>query len=405
MPPPPSAAKQEDRAPHHHFAAMLEKGIQHVAQIDGARLAVHQRHAIDAEHRLQLRLRVEIVQHHFAVFAASQLDHHAQAVLVRFVADLGDALDALFLHQFGDLLDHARLVDLVGQFLDDDHIAVAVALLHVGASANVDAASPGSIRPDDSSAAIDDGASGKVRAADVLQQIVHGEPRVFQQRQAAVHHFGEIVRRNVGGHADGDAVGAVDQQVRHLGGQDLGDGEGLVVVQNRIDRFLVQIRQQFGGNRLHSHFGVALMRWRIAIHGAEVALALHQHVAHVEVLRQADDGFVDRAVAVGVVLGDHVSHHVGGLPRRTVVDHAQLVHRVEHAAMHGFQTVAHIRQRTGDDYAHRVVEIRLAKLVFYASGQNLPFRSWRLAKTSFNVGHGRGGIRGLGWPASLTRSL
>jgi hypothetical protein len=37
--------------------------------------------------------------------------------------------------------------------------------------------------------------------------------------QAAVDHFGEVVRRNVGGHAHGDARGAVDQQVRQAGRQ------------------------------------------------------------------------------------------------------------------------------------------------------------------------------------------
>ena len=45
---------------------------------------------------------------------ALQLDHHAHAVAVGFVADVGNALDPLFLGRFGDLLDQAGLADLVG---------------------------------------------------------------------------------------------------------------------------------------------------------------------------------------------------------------------------------------------------------------------------------------------------
>jgi hypothetical protein len=40
---------------------------------------------------------------------ALQLDDDAHAVAVGFVADVGDALDALVAHQFGDLLDHRSL--------------------------------------------------------------------------------------------------------------------------------------------------------------------------------------------------------------------------------------------------------------------------------------------------------
>ena len=49
----------------------------------------------------------------------------------------------------------------------------------------------------------------------------------------------------------------------------------------------------------------------IAIHGAEVAVAVHQGVAHGEVLGQTDQGVVDGLVAVGVVAAQHVAHAGG----------------------------------------------------------------------------------------------
>jgi hypothetical protein len=49
---------------------------------------------------------------------------------------------------------------------------------------------------------------------------------------------------------------------------------------------------------------------------------------------------------------------------------AELIHAEKNAAVHGLQAVTHIRQRAPDDYAHRVIEVRLLHLRFdiYRSG-------------------------------------
>jgi hypothetical protein len=55
-----------------------------------------------------------------------------------------DAVDLLFVDQLGDLLDQRLLVNLVGQFIDDDRLAVALAdVLEVGAGAHHNPAAPG----------------------------------------------------------------------------------------------------------------------------------------------------------------------------------------------------------------------------------------------------------------------
>ena len=54
--------------------------------------------------------------------------HDADAVAVRLVAQVGDALDALLADQLGDLLDQPRLVDLVRDLGDDDRLLLAAAL-------------------------------------------------------------------------------------------------------------------------------------------------------------------------------------------------------------------------------------------------------------------------------------
>ena len=81
-------------------------------------------------------------------------------------------------------------------------------------------------------------------------------------------------------------------------------------------------------------------------------------------LGHPDDGIVNRAVAVRVVVSHHLADDLGALAVRPVRCQAHLTHPVKDPAMHRLQAVADVRQRTADDHAHRVIEIRPAHLVF-----------------------------------------
>ena len=84
------------------FAAVFEEVQDHFAQIEQFRLAIDQRDHIHAEGILQLRVLVQIVEHDFGDFTAFELDHHAHTRFVRFVADVGNAFEALVVHHLGD---------------------------------------------------------------------------------------------------------------------------------------------------------------------------------------------------------------------------------------------------------------------------------------------------------------
>ena len=186
----------------------------------------------------------------------------------------------------------------------------------------------------------------------------------------AVIGLAEIVRRNVGGHADGDAGRAIDQQVRNPGRHDRRFSLGTVVVRNEIDGVLVDVCQQFAGDARHPDFGVAHGGRRVAVHGTEVALPVHQQVAHRERLGHAHDGVVDRRVAVRVVLADDVADDAGGLLVGLGVVVAQFPHGVQDPPVHGLQAVPHVRQGATHDDAHGVVQIGLTHLVFEVYREN-----------------------------------
>ena len=357
----------EHRAAGDHLAAVRDEALDQVLEVEHLGLVVDQRHHVHAEGVLQLRMLVEVVEDDLGQFVPLQFDHDAHAVLVGLVANVGNALDLLLAHQLGDPLEQGLLVHLVGQLVDDDRLAVALAdVLEVGLGAHHHAAAAGAVALAHAGHAVDDARGREVRRRDDLDQLVDGDLGFCQQRKAPVDHLGEVVRRDVGGHADRDARGAVDEQVRDARGHHQRLVLRAVVVRPEVDGLLVDVDQQLVADPRHADLGVTHGRRVVAVDRAEVALPVDQHVAQREILRHAHDGVVHGGVAVGVVLADDVTDDTRRLLVGPVPVVGQLVHRVEHAAVDGFQPVAHVRQRAPDDHAHRVIEVRPSHLLFDA---------------------------------------
>ena len=339
-----------------------------VLEREQLRAAGAQRQHVHAEARLQRRVAVELVEHHLGHRAALELDDDAHAVAVRFVAEVGDPLDAALVHERGDALDHARLVHLIGDLGDDDRLAVLAGLLDGRAAAHDHRAAARVIGLTDAGGADDHGAGGEVRPRHVLHQRVDRDLRVVEIGAGRIDDLAQIVRRDVGRHADRDAARPVDQEVGEGRRQHHGLVRRFVVVGLEVDRLLVDVGEQRMRGLAQAHLGVAHGRRRVAVHRAVVALPVQQGQAHGEVLRHAHHGVVDRSVAVGVVLAHDVADHAGRLAVGLVPVVAVLVHRVEDAAMHRLEAVAHVGQRAADDHAHRVVEVGAFHLLLDGDG-------------------------------------
>ncbi|MNS71306.1 hypothetical protein D3C72_1046720 [compost metagenome] len=363
-------AQLEHCAAGDHFTAVLQKDADQVAQVAQAGLAVDQRHHVHAERVLQLRLLVQVVEHYLGHFAALEFNHQAHARLVRLVLDVADAFDLLLVHQLGHALLQRLLVDLVGELVDDDRLALAtVDVLEVALGAHHDLAAAGAVAVLHAVDAVDDAGGGEVGRRHDFHQLVDARLRIAQQIQAGIHHFIQVVRRDIGGHADGDTAGAIDQQIRQLAGQNFRFFFGAVVIVLKVDSFLVDIGQHFVRNFGQPDFRITHCGGVVAVDRPEVALAVDQHVAHREVLGQPDDGVVNRLVAVRVVLTDHVADDTGRLLVRPVPVVVELVHRVQHAPVHRLEAVAGVGKRPADDHAHGVIEVAAAHFLFETDGQ------------------------------------
>jgi hypothetical protein len=71
-----------------------------------------------------------------------------------------------------------------------------------------------------------------------------------------------------------------------------------------------------------------------------------------------------------MVFAHHVADHARALHVRARRDVVALLHAEQDPAVDRFQAVAHVGQGAPDDDAHRIVEIRLAHLVFEVDVQD-----------------------------------
>jgi len=165
---------------------------------------------------------------------------------------------------------------------------------------------------------MNDAVGRKIWTQHVLQNLGQLRVRIVDQGDGGVNNLGEIVRRDLGRHANGDAVGTVDQKIWDAGGQNVRLDFAAVVVGMKVDGVFVQIFEQSGGNLREFGFGVTVGGGRIAVNRAEISLPENQRIAHAPGLGEADQCVVHREIAVGMVFAHDVTDDAGALARSFV---------------------------------------------------------------------------------------
>ena len=200
-------------APGDDLDLVADVALQRVGEVERARHAVDEGDHVDAEAGLQLRELVEVVEHHVGVGVALERDDQAGLATGRAVVDVADAVEVAAVDELLDAAGDRRAAGLVRQLGDDDLVAAALGLLDRRRGAHLDAAAAGAVGVHDAGAAEDAAAGREVGALDELHQVVGGGIGVVDEVDRGVDDLAEVVRRDVGGHADGDALAAVDEQV------------------------------------------------------------------------------------------------------------------------------------------------------------------------------------------------
>ncbi len=388
-------AEQVVRPPDDDVDAVVHVNLERALEAEQPGLAVDQGQHVDAEGGLQRRVLEELVEHLARGRAPLELDDDVHPLAVRLVAQVADVGDAALAHQLRDAFEQGGLVELVGDRGDDDTVTAAAAaaaiapaaghLLDARGRAHDDAALARAVGQLDFLAAHDQCTGREVGSLDELHELIHGNifhlaPAVDQEHDG-IAQFTEVVGRDVGGHADCNAAVAVEQEVGQQRGQHRRFLEAAVEVVVPVDGLFFDVGDQRLGDAGQAGLGVAHGCRRVAVHRAEVALAVHQGVAQAEVLGHAGHGVVDRAVAVRVILAEHLTDDTGGLAVRCAGAVAHVIHRVDDAALDGLHPVARVGQCPRDDNTHRVVQIGPAHLLVDADRPDNP----QGAGCSFNL--------------------
>ena len=345
------------RSARNNLEAVVDVAAEEVFEIQDFRAS-----AVDGEHdraesRLELRMLVKMIENDLAHRVAFDVDDDSDVGL-RFVADVADAENNLLLDEFGHVLYHFGLVYAVGDLGYDDALAAVLLLLDLGGAADRKLTAAELVHGVDAVYAADLGACREVGTLDELHEIVDSAfVAVLNVVIDTVAELPEIMRRDVGRHADGDTGRAVQKEIRKFSGKYGRLFKRFVEVWRHVDRILLQIAEKFFGNLLHSHLGITHRGRAVAVDGAEVAVAVDERNSERERLGHADDRSVNRAVAVGVVLADYVADDTGRLQMLRVPRVAEFVHRVETAAVNGLKTISDVGQSAPDDDAHGVIDV------------------------------------------------
>ena len=230
-------------------------------------------------------------------------------------------------------------------------------------------------------------AARKVGARQHRHHLVERGSGVAHQHLQRGHHLAQVVRRHLGGHAHGNAAGAIEQRERQPRRQQRGLLEVAVVVVDELDRAFIQFIEQQPRNRGQARLGVAHRGRAVAVARAEVALAVDQRVAQREVLRHPHQRLVGGLIAMRMELAQHVTDHAGALDRLGTRRQPHLVHREQDAPLHRLLAVADIGQRAALDDRDRVVEVGLLGKTGQRQRIAAFGRRWRGVEQELLIGH------------------
>lgn len=184
-------AKSKRVRPHDHVVAVLDEMLHQIQQIEHHRTTVHQRDVVHRERGLQRRILIQRIEHHARHGIVFQDDDDTHAVPVGLVVDIGNALDLLFVDKVGDLLDHLRLVDHIGNFGDDDALAAAGRMLDLRAGTHDHTAPACQQRFPNPFVAVNNSSGREIGALDVLEQFLTCYLRIVHESTAGIDHLAQ----------------------------------------------------------------------------------------------------------------------------------------------------------------------------------------------------------------------
>ena len=239
----------EERATGDDDLAVFE--IMHQGAFEGehAGFGIHQRQQLHTKGRLKRGVLIELVKNPLWLGATLELYDNAHTLAVGLVAHIRDGVDASFTMKGGNAFEQAGFVELIRNFVNDDRETSVANFFDSGGAAHGQVSTTGAVCLADALASDDNTAGGEVWSRDELHQIFDADLVKFiktvDQQVESGYQFTQIVRWDVGCHANSNAIGAVHQQVGDSGGQNFRLLERAIKVIQKVDCVFIQVCQNF----------------------------------------------------------------------------------------------------------------------------------------------------------------
>ena len=355
---------------------MFQIQPEHLQKIQDFGFIIDQRQHDHSEGILELSMFVQLVEDHVGIGITADLDDDPHPFSVGFIPQIRDPVHSFVLHQFRDLLYKPGLVDQIRDLRDNDTALSAGKALDIrhGPDPDLSAACPVSLL--DASLSHDGGSRRKVGTLYDLHDLFDGCVSVFIDLIINdLHHSGDdlpqIVRRDVGGHADGDAGGSVDQKIGVTRWKYCGFLLCLVKVGNKIHGIFADIRQQFHGDSAQPCLCISHGRSSVSVYGAEITVSVNQRITGGPLLSHIYQCSVDGTVSMGMVFTHGIAYDTGALSVRLVGTIVQLDHGIKNSSLNRLETVSYIGKSPGSDHAHGVIDVGFLHGLFQIDVMNL----------------------------------
>ena len=96
---------------------VFQERFQKFLEVKQLRQTVDQCHVVDTERRLELCHLEQFVQNNAGIGIALDVDDNAHTRTVALVVDVGNTVEFLVLHQFGNRFNQLSLVDIIRYFV------------------------------------------------------------------------------------------------------------------------------------------------------------------------------------------------------------------------------------------------------------------------------------------------
>ena len=171
------------------------------------------------------------------------------------------------------------------------------------------------------------------------------------------------MRRHVRRHPHRNPRPTIHQQVRKRRGKYRRFRQPFVIVRNKIHRVLLHVGHQCPTQRRHPRFRITHGGRRISFHRSKVPLRINQRLPHRPRLPHVHQRRINHRLTVRVIVPRGVTTNLRALHLLLRRIKPQLMHRIQDPPLRRLQSIPHIRQGTGNDDGHRIVQKRILDLL------------------------------------------